>query len=124
MKEIKNILIVEDEAVYALTLKIMLSKAGFNIIGIAAKGEIAINEAVNKKPDILLMDIRLAGELDGIETVKRIKKEIDIPVIFMTAYAEKSIEEKALKLQPLGFLIKPLNCSDIEKRISIYNSLN
>lgn len=124
MKQIKDIMIVEDEAVYALTLKIMLSKAGFNIVGIAAKGEVAINEAVSKKPDILLMDIRLAGELDGIETVKRIKMQIDIPVIFMTAYAEKSVEEKALLLHPLGFLIKPLNCSDIAKRINTYNSLN
>jgi len=115
-------MIVEDEAIYALTLKMMLSKAGFNIVGIAAKGETAIKEALNKKPDVMLMDIRLAGELDGIETITLLRKQMDIPVIFMTGYSEKQIEERANSLRPLAFLIKPLNCSDIEKKLNSINS--
>jgi YesN/AraC family two-component response regulator len=122
MKKIRNIMIVEDEAIYALTLKMMLSKAGFNIVGIAAKGETAIKEALNKKPDVMLMDIRLAGELDGIETITLLRKQMDIPVIFMTGYSEKQIEERANSLRPLAFLIKPLNCSDIEKKLNSINS--
>ena len=124
MGKISSILIVEDEAIYALSLKLMLSRAGYRIVGISAKGENAINDAVNKKPELILMDIRLGGHLDGIETVEKIKEQVDIPVIFMTAYSDKSFEERAKRLQPLGYCIKPLTFNDIENRISSYNTIN
>lgn len=117
MKKITRILIVEDEAVNALALRIMLTGAGFEITGTVAKGEKAVEEAIQKVPDLILMDIRLAGQIDGIEAVRRIKEVIDIPVIFMTGYAEPAIESRAKELNPLGFLTKPISYSEIEKRI-------
>jgi len=122
MCKIKSILIVEDEAVNALALKLMLTTAGYNVIGSVAKGEKAVDEALKKIPDLILMDIRLAGEIDGIEAAKRIRGQKYIPVIFMTGYAEASVEERASALHPEGFLTKPVSYSEIEKRIGVLNS--
>lgn len=120
MSERKRILIVEDEAVNALALQIMLKSAGFDVIGSVAKGEKAVDEAIEKKPDLVLMDIRLAGEIDGIEAARRIKDLSDIPIIFMTGYAERIIENRANELNPVGFLTKPIGYADIEKKIKTF----
>jgi CheY-like chemotaxis protein len=117
MNEIKKILIVEDEAVNALALQLMLKSAGFEVIGAVAKGEKAVEEAVNRLPDLILMDIRLAGKIDGIEAARRIIEAVNIPIIFMTGYAEQVIEQKANELNPAGFLTKPISYSEIEKKI-------
>lgn len=121
MKAIEKILIVEDEAINALALKFMLTKSGFSITKTVANGIEALNEVKNNQPDLILMDIRLAGDLDGIETARIIKKSIDIPVIFMTGYAETNIENQARALNPLGFLTKPVNYNDIETLIKSIN---
>ncbi len=120
MSNSKNILIVEDEAVNALALQMMLKTAGFVVIGSVAKGEKAVEEAIEKKPDLILMDIRLAGEIDGLEAVRRIKEKVDIPVIFMTGYAERAIEKRASELNPVGFLTKPIGYTEIEKKIKSF----
>ena len=117
MSNSKQILIVEDEAVNALALQVMLKSAGFEITGAVAKGEKAVELAIEKKPDLILMDIRLAGEIDGIEAARRILEKINIPVIFMTGYAEQAVEKRASELNPAGFLTKPISYSEIEKRI-------
>jgi CheY-like chemotaxis protein len=120
MSERKQILIVEDEAVNALALQIMLKSAGFDVVGSVAKGEKAVEEAIEKKPDLVLMDIRLAGEIDGIEAARKIQEIIDIPIIFMTGYAERIIENRANALHPVGFLTKPIGYTDIERKIKAY----
>lgn len=121
MKAIEKILIVEDEAINALALRLLLTKSGFLVTKTVANGKEALEEVVNNQPDLILMDIRLAGNLDGIETARQIKKSIDIPIIFMTGYAETNIEKQARALNPLGFLTKPVNFNDIESLIKSIN---
>lgn len=122
MNSIDKILIVEDEAINALAIRFMLSKAGFSICGTVASGKEAIENVMNNKPDLILMDIRIAGDIDGIETASLIKEKIDIPVIFMTAYADISVEKKARALNPLAFLKKPIDVVDIQNIISSVNN--
>lgn len=117
MSEVKNILIVEDETVIALSLRILLMKAGYVINGIFARGEQAVISACENKPDLVLMDIRLAGDMDGIETAKQIAEQTHSPILFMTAYADPEVKEKAMELKPLGFLQKPVNLTDIEQSL-------
>lgn len=113
-----NILIVEDEAIIARILQIQLTKMGHTVIGPVATGEEAITSAEKHEPDAILMDIRLAGSIDGIEATAAIQKERgqdkDIPVIFVTAYDEDSIKERAMKLNPLAYLMKPVSPEEIE----------
>ncbi|MGE5498402.1 MAG: response regulator [Syntrophothermus sp.] len=117
MAEIKNILIVEDETVIALSLRILLMKAGYIINGIFARGEQAVKAALENRPDLVLMDIRLAGDMDGIEAAKQIAEHTNSPILFMTAYSDPEVREKAMELKPLGFLQKPVKLTDIEQSL-------
>jgi CheY-like chemotaxis protein len=82
-----KILVVEDEAIVAKDLQYRLTKFGYTVPAIASSGEEAINKAVEISPDLVLMDIRLKGSMDGIEAAQEIYKRLDIPVIYLTAYA-------------------------------------
>ncbi|MCB1179382.1 MAG: response regulator, partial [Leptospiraceae bacterium] len=103
----KEILIVEDEVIAALALKGLLRSSGYRVTDYVASGEDAITSIKEHKPDIILMDITIAGELDGIETYKIIKSEEKIPVIFLSGYDDDSIRKKAEETNPLGYFLKP-----------------
>lgn len=102
-----KILIVEDERIVAIDIKATLEDEGFEIVDIVISGEEAIKKALDLKPDLILMDIFLKGQLTGIEATQQIKEKIDIPVIFLTAYEDKKTMEKAQETNPLGYIIKP-----------------
>jgi CheY-like chemotaxis protein len=102
-----KILIVEDERIVAIDIKATLEDEGFEIVDIVISGEEAIKKALELKPDLILMDIFLKGQLNGIEATQQIKEQIDIPVIFLTAYEDKKTMEKAQETNPLGYIIKP-----------------
>lgn len=108
-----KILIVEDEFLIAVGLETKLIQEGFNVLGIVASGEKAIDVVQEQKPDLMLMDIRLAGKIDGIEAAAEIKKASSVPIIFMTGYSTPSSVERAEKLDPLGYLIKPVNIGNL-----------
>lgn len=110
-----NILIVEDEAISANLLKMLMTRRGHAVLGPVATGEEAVDLALASEPDVMLMDIHLAGEMDGIDAVGAIHKEKQVPVIFITAYDESSIVERAMKHKPLAYLRKPLNPNEIEQ---------
>jgi CheY-like chemotaxis protein len=112
---INRLLIVEDEALTGMVLKIELQRAGFTVMGVVTNGKSAIEKTECEKPDCILMDIRIAGNIDGIETARLIKQKSDVPIIFMTGYAEESIKQRALALKPVDFLIKPVQSNDIVK---------
>ncbi|MCK9152462.1 PAS domain S-box protein [Methanobacterium alcaliphilum] len=104
-----NILIVEDEAITALDIKKKLEYWGYKVPKIAHTGVDAIKYAENTNPDIILMDIILKGKMDGIETAKAIKRNFDIPVIYLTAHSEDKIMTRAKHTHPYGYLIKPID---------------
>ena len=113
-------LVVEDEFVNAILMEKQLKHIGHEVLNHVATGENAIISARQNPPDIILMDIRLAGEIDGIEAAAAIKSESDIPIIFITGYDDQSVRERAEKINPLGFLTKPLAINEFKEVIGAY----
>lgn len=107
MENKTRILIVEDETLVSFDLKNIISNLGYEVIGIVRTGEEAFSKAFEEKPDLILMDIMLHGKLNGIETAEQIKKSIDVPIIYLTAYADKATLQNAKVTEPFGYIIKP-----------------
>jgi CheY-like chemotaxis protein len=103
----KKILIVEDEYIIALDLKMMFEDLGFEVIGIADSCETALDSILLKKPDLITMDIRIHGEKDGIETTEIIHKTYPIPVIYLTAYTDDITFSRLKKTSHIAVLHKP-----------------
>jgi len=114
-----NVLVVEDESIVSKDIQHSLKKLGYTIIGAAVTGEKAYELATTLNPDIILMDIMLKGEMNGIETVEKIKQEISVPIIYLTAYADKSTLEKAKITEPYGYIIKPFKDVDLHTTIEM-----
>jgi len=117
--EKKAILIVEDEQISALDLRETLTTLGYRVTGIANTGEKAIVMADTEVPDLILMDIRLAGNLSGIEAAEKILEKHNIPIIYLTAYADPELVEKAKQTRPYGYIIKPYDERGIRTEIEI-----
>jgi PAS domain S-box-containing protein len=117
-----KILIVEDELVIALSIKKSLEKLGFEVIDLITSAEGAVDKALEQKPDLILMDIILSGTMDGIEAARRIRKESDIPIIYLSANADSATVERARDTLPYGYLNKPINERDLLTNVdsSIY----
>jgi PAS domain S-box-containing protein len=105
----KKILIVEDEAITAMDIKRTLEMLGFKVVSTASRGKDAIKKAGTLKPDLILMDIIIKGEIDGIETAAIIKEQFDIPVVYLTAHSDDRTFERAKLTEPYGFITKPVN---------------
>lgn len=112
MKKLR-ILVVEDERIVALDMEMFLTDMGHEITGVAATAEEAIRKAEETVPDVLLMDIMLDGEMDGIEAAEVIRRRFSIPVIYVTAHADKETRERAESTKPLAYLIKPVRAFEL-----------
>lgn len=112
-----NVLIVEDEVIIAMLIRRELRKIGHNVIDLATSGEEAIQIAKDDRPDLILMDITLAGEMDGITAASEIKENADIPIIFVTGYQDRATRERAALTKPLGYFVKPLQMDQLESLI-------
>jgi PAS domain S-box-containing protein len=118
MKSAK-ILVVEDESVVALDLQERLGNLGYEVPAIAASGEKAIAEAANFRPDLLLMDIKLQGSLDGVETARLIRERHDVPVIYLTSYTDAETVRRASSTHPYGYLVKPYSDRELHSSVEI-----
>ncbi|MFT4600030.1 MAG: DNA-binding LytR/AlgR family response regulator [Arenicella sp.] len=114
-----NVLVVEDESIVSKDIQHSLKKLGYNVVGAASTGERAFELASSEKPDIILMDIMLKGDINGIEVASRVKEELQIPVIYLTAYADESTLEKAKVTEPYGYIIKPFKEVDLHTSIEM-----
>jgi|SRR4030095_2027449 len=112
-----KIIVVEDEALIALDIKEKLIELGFLVPMTIDNGEDAIKYAGEIMPDIILMDIVLKGDMDGIEAAKQIKEKFNIPSLFLTAYNNSTIVERAMKINPAGYLLKPFDDSKLQEII-------
>jgi DNA-binding NarL/FixJ family response regulator len=101
-----RLLIVEDEFILAMDLEARLVELGFCVVDKAGTGAAAIAAAEQHRPDLILMDIRLSGDIDGIAAACEIHRHHDIPVIFMSAYADEETQQRAAVAKPAGFLSK------------------
>jgi len=104
-----KILIVEDEAITAMNIRNTLENIGFEVVSTASRGKEAIQKAEELNPDLILMDIVLKDEMDGIEAADIIQTLFNIPVIYLTAYSDDATYERAKLTRPYGFLTKPMN---------------
>ena len=113
----KKILIVEDEGVVALSLQAVLNKMGYMVVGIAITGNEAIRMATDLHPDVILMDIHIKGDKDGIQTTEKINEISDVQVIYLTAYADDETVNRALKTRSHSYLVKPYNPRELYSNI-------
>jgi two-component system, sensor histidine kinase len=114
-----KILITEDELIVALDLQVRLKRLGYDVVGIASSGDDAILQVQDRQPDLVLMDIMLHGEMDGVEASQLITKECDVPVIFLTANADQSTLERAGATYPFSYLIKPFKERELKFSIDM-----
>ena len=114
-----NIMIVEDEAIVGEELKISLEDMGYSVTSIVKSGEQAIEKADQNFPDLILMDIKLEGRIDCIEAAERIRSRLEIPVVFLTAYADDDKLERAKLTMPFGYILKPFQDRDLKVTIEI-----
>jgi len=110
-----RILVVEDERIIALNLKENLEALGYGVVGIVASGEKAVTQAGELHPDLVLMDIWLQGDMDGIGAAQQIWDEWQIPVIYLTGHSDKITLERAKVTAPFGYILKPVN----ERQLSV-----
>lgn len=114
---IKKIMVVEDENIIALDIKNRLESLGYFVSAVVPSGEEAIRIVTEVKPDLVLMDIVLRGDIDGMQAAETIYRKFNIPVIFLTSYSDESTLQLAQKTSPYGILIKPFNENELKVKI-------
>jgi CheY-like chemotaxis protein len=123
MDEIKvnsaKILVVEDENIVALELKKRLKKLGYQVSSVASTGKEAINKAEGFMPDLVIMDIRLKGDMDGIQAAQTIRERFNIPIIYLTAHSDNETLKRAKQTEPYGYILKPFEEDDLRTAIEI-----
>ena len=115
----EKILLVEDDDVIARVEDWRLKNLGYTVCGRATSGAEAMELVVNAKPDLVLMDINISGDIDGIETARMIKKGFNIPVVYVTSHSDGPTLERAKETQPDGFIVKPFDDNDLRVAIQL-----
>ncbi|MGE5458471.1 MAG: PocR ligand-binding domain-containing protein, partial [Methanococcaceae archaeon] len=114
-----KILIAEDDSIVAMQIKKVIQKLGYEVAGVASRSEEALKIAAEKSLHLVLMDIRLAGETDGIETAYKLKSMYNVPLIFLTSYSDEVTIERAKKAEPAGYILKPFEIKELSTSIEI-----
>jgi DNA-binding LytR/AlgR family response regulator len=114
-----NIFIVEDESIVAKDIQNSLTKLGYNVVGLANNGKDAIEKIEELAPDLVLMDIMIKGNLTGIDVSEKVKEKLNIPVIFLTAYADEGTLSRAKITEPYGYILKPFKEIDLHSTIEM-----
>ncbi|MEA2062324.1 MAG: response regulator [Gemmatimonadota bacterium] len=114
-----SILVVEDQILVAENLREVLNSLGHEVCSIAVSGKKAIELAKKEKPGLVLMDIVLKGEMDGIEAAEQIRQHLDIPVVFCTAHSDAETLKRSKLAEPFGYIIKPLEGKELAATIEI-----
>ena len=114
-----KILIVEDEQIVAVDLEGQLERLGYQVVGIAVSGEDACKMVASEQPDLILMDVRLDGPMDGIDAAHRIRQSKEVPILFLTAYCDTATLQRAAQVEPYGYLVKPFVPSDLNAAIQM-----
>ncbi len=110
----QKILIVEDEAIIAVDLKLKLELGGYEVIGIVNSGEAAIDSVLKNKPDLVIMDIILDGEMNGVEAAAEISKKCPTSILYLSAHSEKDLLEESQKDSLYDYLLKPASREELE----------
>jgi signal transduction histidine kinase len=117
--KVPTILVVEDESIVAMDMERRLRGLGYEVAGRVLTGPDAVTQTSQLKPDVVLMDIHLKGKMDGIEAAGLIKREYDVPVIYITAYSDQATLERAKETEPYGYILKPFQEREIHSVIEM-----
>src|SRR5262245_48133525 len=113
-----KVLVVEDERLVALDIQRRLARIGYSVTT-AADGETGVEAATTAQPDVVLMDIRLNNQMDGIEAARRIRESVDIPIIFVTAFADAETLQRAKVTEPFGYVVKPFQERELKAAVEV-----
>ncbi|MCJ7680785.1 MAG: response regulator [Candidatus Aminicenantes bacterium] len=113
----KSILIVEDEGIVSIDIRNILNRLGYTVPAVAFTGAEAIQQSEEFNPDLILMDIGLKGEMDGIDAACLIKKKFGIPILFLTGFADDNTLQRAKSADPVGYVVKPINEKELQDTI-------
>ena len=111
----KKVLIVEDEFMLQMMIEKMIEKMGYQIVAKAKSGNAAIEAVYKHNPDLVLMDVKLIGKYDGIQTIERIRSFSNVPVLYLTGNTEKDVFKRAEATQPMSFIIKPFEYTSLRE---------
>lgn len=114
-----RILVVEDEAIIANDIRNRLEKQGYEVPSIVSTGIGAVKSVDQEKPDLVLMDIVMPGQIDGIDAARIIRSRCDVPIVYLTAYADEAILERAIPTEPFGYIVKPFEDNELFRTIEI-----
>lgn len=114
-----KVLIVEDESIVARDIGNMLQSLNYEVTGIVSTAKDAIQSAAKTKPHLVLMDLMLHGEMNGIAAADEIYHRFDIPVVYLTAYSDEAILQQAKKTEPFGYLLKPFEENELKSTIAV-----
>ena len=115
----KKILVVEDDTDIIRSIREGLEFHGYEMIGSAVSGEQALSMLEKKNPDLILMDIQLMGDMDGVETAEQIRSKFKIPVVYLTGLTENKIIDRAKLTDPYGYIVKPFELNELKAAIEI-----
>lgn len=113
-----KVLIVEDDMLLSLVEERLLTRMGYDVVGKAIAGEEAVEKALRLKPDVILMDISLKGEMDGVQAMEEIRKISEVPVIYLSGNSDKFNYERAKKTNFVEYLVKPITGDDLVKPLN------
>ncbi|MFW6239357.1 MAG: response regulator [Thermodesulfobacteriota bacterium] len=114
-----RVLIVEDEAILAANLEDQVREMGHEVVGVTGSGERAVRLCLGEMPDLVLMDIRLEGEMDGLEAAQRIRESHPVAVVFITTYSDEPFLERAKSSEPFGYLVKPVAARELRATLEM-----
>lgn len=112
-------LIVEDEILIAEELSERLSSLGFSVIDAVDSADEGIAIATKERPDLVLMDIRLKGEKDGVQAAAEIRQQVDVPIVYLTAYSDRRTVDRAKRTEHDGFILKPFHRSELQTTLEV-----
>jgi len=113
-----KVLVVEDAAIIALDIANRVRRLGHMVTGTAATADIALEKARETSPDVALMDINLKGGRDGVDAASLLAEELGIRCIFVTAYSDRDMRERALATRPLGYIVKPIRDAELKEALA------
>ena len=112
-------LIVEDETLIAEELRERLSRLGFTVIAAVSSGEEAVEIATREHLDLVLMDIRLSGDKDGVQAAREIREQVNVPIVYLTAHSDRRTVERAKRTDHDGFILKPFLRKELQSTIEV-----
>jgi CheY-like chemotaxis protein len=115
----RRALIIEDEALIAEELRERLSRLGIRVIAAVSSGEEGIEIATRERPDLVLMDIRLSGDKDGVQAAREIREQVDVPIVYLTAHSDRRTVERANRTDHDGFILKPFLRRELQSTIEV-----